>query len=78
MSHDRKTSGHEFPAIGLAPIGRARPDPTPTPTPSPTQTDSIESREAMAWLVRQLKWERTLEMLRTEGLAHRHPERVAA
>ena len=76
MSHHRKTSGHEFPAIGLAPIGRARPDPTPTPTP--TQPDSIESREAMAWLVRQLKWERTLEVLRTEGLAHCLTERVAA
>ena len=41
-------------------------------------TTSIESQRALAWIVRQLKWERTLEMLRTEGPAIAHEERVAA
>jgi hypothetical protein len=41
-------------------------------------TTSIESQRALEWIVRQLKWERTLEVLRTEGLAVPQEERVAA
>ena len=40
-------------------------------------TTSIESQRALAWIVRQLKWERTLEVLRTQGTAATE-ERVAA
>jgi len=40
-------------------------------------TTSIESQRALAWIVRQLKWERTLEVLRTQGPAVSE-ERVAA
>ena len=72
MSHHRKTSNHEHREIPLAPIDRSRPE------PNPADTDSIESREALAWLVRQLKWERTLEVLRTQGPAPRPTERAAA
>jgi hypothetical protein len=32
-------------------------------------TTSIESQRALAWIVRQLAWERTLERLRTEAPA---------
>jgi hypothetical protein len=38
---------------------------------------SIESQRALAWIVRQLKWERTLEVLRTQG-PEIAEERVAA
>ena len=40
-------------------------------------TTSIESQRALAWIVRQLKWERTLEVLRTQG-PEATEERVAA
>jgi hypothetical protein len=41
-------------------------------------TTSIESQRALAWIVRQLTWERTLEVLRTDGPAVAHEEQVAA
>ncbi len=41
-------------------------------------TTSIESQRALAWIVRQLKWERTLEVLRSEGPAVVQEEKVAA
>ena len=41
-------------------------------------TDSLEARRALDWIVRQLKWERTLEVLRAEGPAVPQEERVAA
>ena len=44
-------------------------------------TTSIESQRALAWIVQQLKWERTLEVLRTDGLAQATEatdERIAA
>ena len=40
-------------------------------------TTSIESQRALAWIVRQLKWERTLEVLRAETPAAAE-ERLAA
>lgn len=43
-------------------------------------TTSIESQRALAWIVRQLSWERTLEKLRAEApeLEHEASEKVAA
>ena len=40
-------------------------------------TTSIESQRALAWIVRQLSWERTLERLRDEPSAVAE-ERAAA
>ena len=44
----------------------------------PADTTSIESQRALAWLVQQLKWERTLEVFRTQGRTPDHEERIAA
>ena len=41
-------------------------------------TTSIESQRALAWIVRQLSWERTLEKLREQGPAEATEETVAA
>jgi hypothetical protein len=41
-------------------------------------TTSIESQRALAWIVRQLSWERTLEKLRTQAPAETTEEKVAA
>ncbi|MFM8303571.1 MAG: hypothetical protein ACKOA9_04635 [Actinomycetota bacterium] len=44
-------------------------------------TTSIESQRALAWIVRQLSWERTLDALRSEAAetaAARDTDRVAA
>ncbi len=45
-------------------------------------TTSIESQRALEWIVKQLQWERTLEVLRTHGPAvdgeAASEERVAA
>lgn len=45
-------------------------------------TTSIESQRALAWIVRQLSWERTLEQLRTKAAGsateEAAEERVAA
>lgn len=41
-------------------------------------TTSIESQRALAWIVRQLSWERTLEKLRTQEPADTREEKVAA
>jgi hypothetical protein len=41
-------------------------------------TTTIESQRAFAWLVRQLKWERTLEVLRHGEQVEEREERVAA
>lgn len=41
-------------------------------------TTSIESQRALAWIVRQLSWERTLDKLRDQAPAETTEERVAA
>jgi hypothetical protein len=41
-------------------------------------TTSIESQRALAWIVRQLSWERTLEKLRDESPETATEEKVAA
>lgn len=42
-------------------------------------TTSIESQRALAWIVRQLSWERTLDKLRAESSAiEPTEEKVAA
>jgi hypothetical protein len=41
-------------------------------------TTSIESQRALAWIVRQLSWERTLDKLRAEAPADVTEEKVAA
>lgn len=40
-------------------------------------TSSIERQRALAWIARQLRWERTLERLRQEQPAA-HDEQAAA
>ena len=40
-------------------------------------TTSIESQRALNWIVRQLKWERTLEVLRTQGPAAAEERKAA-
>ncbi|MFA5884800.1 MAG: hypothetical protein WDA60_13180 [Acidimicrobiia bacterium] len=41
-------------------------------------TTSIESQRALAWIVRQLSWERTLEKLRDQSPAVASEDKVAA
>ena len=41
-------------------------------------TTSIESQRALAWIVRQLSWERTLERLREQSPAEVTEDKVAA
>ena len=41
-------------------------------------TTSIESQRALAWIVRQLSWERTLDKLRAQAPADVAEEKVAA
>lgn len=43
-------------------------------------TTSIESQRALAWIVRQLSWERTLDRLRAQSSAASEPaeQKVAA
>jgi hypothetical protein len=43
------------------------------------ETTSIESQRALAWIVRQLSWERTLDKLRAESpVSDTTEEKVAA
>ena len=41
-------------------------------------TTSIESQRALAWIVRQLSWERTLDKLRDQASDEAIEEKVAA
>jgi hypothetical protein len=42
------------------------------------RADTSAENEALSWLAQQLKFERTLEVLRTQGPAPAREERVAA
>jgi hypothetical protein len=62
----------ERPELELVPIGLARSG------QNPIDTKTTAEKEAFAWLIGQLKFERTLEVLRTRGSAPERQQRVAA
>ena len=77
MWHYREIVDHEPLEFDLVPcevvpIGSARPEQAPADTRSPIE------REAFEWLVSQLRFQRTLEMLRTCGPAKEHQPRAGA
>ena len=77
MWHYREIVDHEPPEFDLVPcevvpIGTARSEQKPADTRSPIE------KEAFAWLVSQMKFQRTLEVLRTCGPAPEHQRRTAA
>jgi len=72
MWNHRPAVGPESPELKVVPIESAR------SAQKPADTKTRIEKEAFKWLVGQLKWERTLEVLRTYGPAPEHQQRAAA